>query len=219
MTTSDVLEAVARRVVAAQPGHPVRVGVDGDCGSGKTTFARALAAAVSALGRPAIELDSDGFHHVRAVRRRRTDDPARGYYDDAYDLDALRRLVLEPLGPGGSLRYATHVHDLETDEVDPRFAVAKPDAVLVCGVTFLQRGALREAWDEVVWLDVPPEVAAERGVARDAAALGGADAARAAYRARYAAACRIYRAEEAPRDRASIVVDNTDPAAPVLLRV
>ncbi|GAA2753138.1 uridine kinase [Amnibacterium kyonggiense] len=218
MERDAVLERIAERLLGRRLDHPLRVGVDGVCGAGKTTFAHALAEAVRDAGGTAIEVDSDGFHHVRARRYRQGRDSARGYYEDAYDLDGLRDLVLRPLGPGGDRRYAEHLHDLETDEVAPRFAVAAPDAVVVLGCTFLQRGTLREDWDEVVWLEVPEGVATARGVARDAAALGGESAAEAAYASRYAAARRMYVEEEAPRDRASIVVDDTDPAAPLLIR-
>ena len=60
----DVVRVVARHVARLDLGHPVRVGVDGVCGAGKTTFARELVAAIDALGRPAVHLDSDGFHHM-----------------------------------------------------------------------------------------------------------------------------------------------------------
>lgn len=218
MGRAEVVARVAGRIAARDVGHPLRVGVDGVCGAGKTTFAHDLAVALAGSGRPVIELDSDGFHHVRARRHRRSEDPARGYSEDAYDLDALRDLVLRPLGSAGPFRYAEHVHDLVTDEVAPRFAVAAPDAVVLFACTFIQRGALRDDWDEVIWLDVPEEVATARGVARDAEALGGVRAAEAAYATRYAAACWIYLAEERPSARASIVIDHTDPAQPLLVR-
>ncbi|WP_375390292.1 uridine kinase [uncultured Amnibacterium sp.] len=219
MTERDeVLGEVAARLVAAAPGHPLRVAIDGICGAGKTTFAVDLADRLRRLGRPVIHVDSDGFHAVRAIRYRQGRDSARGYYEDAYDLDAVRALVLAPLGPGGSHRYAEHVHDLETDEVAPRFATAPADAIVLFAATFVQRVALRDCWDEVIWLEVPPAVAEERGVARDAAALGGETAAREAHAMRYSAACAIYVAEEQPGERASIVVEHTDPARPTITR-
>ena len=70
----------------------------------------------------------------------------------------------------------------------------------------------------VVYLHAAERAAVPRGVARDAVALGGVDAARDAYEARNMAACRIYLHERRPRDRATIVVDNTDPVRPVLER-
>lgn len=218
MRRDEVLHQLADHLRSRRGAHPLRVGIDGVCGSGKTTFARDLAATFIDSGTTAIEVDSDGFHHVRAIRYRQGRGSARGYYEDAYDLDSLRELVLRPLGPGGSGRYAEHVHDLTTDEVAPRFAVAPPDAVVLFAATFIQRGGLRDDWDEVIWLDAPDETATARGVARDAEAMGGAAAAAAAYACRYMAACGIYRDEEAPQDRASIVVDHTDPAAPGITR-
>jgi uridine kinase len=84
--------------------------------------------------------------------------------------------------------------------------------------TFIQRGRLRDLWDEVIYLDVPQEAAIARGVARDAGALGGPAAARAACEARYMAACRLYVSQQDPSGRASILIDNADPGAPVIQR-
>ncbi|WP_230206445.1 nucleoside/nucleotide kinase family protein [Microbacterium gorillae] len=216
MEPTELTERVASALSGRDPGHPLRVGIDGVCGAGKSTFARVLADVLTRGPRPVIRIDSDGFHNVRAVRYRQGRESAGGYYEDAYDFDSLRRLTLEPLGPGGSGRYAHHVHDLHTDEVDPRWADAAPDAIVIFDATFLQRDDLRELWDEVIYLDVAREQAVKRGVKRDSVLLGGAEAARAAYEVRYMAACDIYRAEQAPRERATIVVDNTDVARPVL---
>lgn len=83
------------------------------------------------------------------------------------------------------------------------------DPVVVFAATFVQRGALRGLWDEVVWVDTDEPTATARGIARDAGAMGGEEAAAAAYDARYQAACRIYVAEERPRERASVILDPT----------
>lgn len=215
-----VLTEIARRLVSKYPGHPLRVGIDGICGVGKSTFARDLQAAVNRLGRPAILVDSDGFHHVRERRYRQGRNSARGYYEDAYDFDALAEHVLRPLGPGGNRRYALRVHDLVSDAViSDEFGDAPEDAVVIFDATFIQRGALRSLWDEVVHLHSDEAAATARGVRRDAAALGGPEAARSAYESRYLAACRIYLAEEDPAARATILVDHTDPSSPAMLTV
>ncbi|QBX54937.1 uridine kinase [Nocardioides seonyuensis] len=217
---TNLVRVVAEALVREQTGAPLRVGVDGICGAGKSTFTRALVKEVESSGRPAIHVDSDGFHHVRDRRRRNTVDQARGYYEDAYDFDALAELVLRPLGPGGSRRYARRVHDLVTDAViTDDTATAPPDAVVLFDATFLQQPRLEGLWDLVIYLHSDEEAAVERGVDRDADALGGRESARAAYDARYMAACRIYLAERQPRERASMVVDNSDPRAPVMVRL
>jgi uridine kinase len=214
-----VLAHLAARFAGARPGHPLRVGIDGVCGSGKSTFAGDLTGVLTARGVPAVHLDSDGFHHVRAVRYRQGRDSARGYYEDAYDFAALADRVLRPLGPGGSLTYATKVHDMATDETfADAVARAEPAAVVVFDCTFLQRGALRELWDEVVYLDVDREVATRRGVERDADRMGGRGVAQAAFERRYMAACDLYVREERPAERASVVIGHDDPIRPVLVR-
>lgn len=212
-----VLGVIADRLGELRPGHPVRVGIDGLCGSGKSTFARELVGLLRERGHDAVHLESDGFHHLRAVRYRQGRDSARGYYEDAYDFEALADSVLRPLGPGGDRRYAVQVHDLATDAVLDRRAEAGPETIVVFDCTFLQRGPLRELWDEVIWLETDRAVALARGVARDEAAMGGRDAAIAAYESRYLAACDLYVAEETPRDRASLVVEHDDPAYPRLV--
>ena len=165
-----------------------------------------------------VRLDSDGFHHVRAIRYRQGSDSARGYLEDAYDFDSVRDLALLPLGTSGPHRYASRVHDLATDEVVREWAMAPVDSVVLLDATFLQRDDLRDHWDEVIYLDATMERAQARGTARDAAALGGLERAVTAYEARYMAACKIYVAEQNPRERASIVIDYDDPRNPRLVR-
>lgn len=166
-----------------------------------------------------IDLASDGFHHVRARRHRNTTDPARGYYDDAYDFDSVALQVLHRLGADGTLRYATSVHDLATDAViTDAEERADPGAILLLAATFIQGPALQGLWDEVIYLDASQDVALGRGVARDSEALGGTEAALRAYHGRYHAAWRIYVDEVSPHQRASRVIDHTDPAHPRLVR-
>lgn len=219
-TRAAVLDIVATHLLAQTPGHPLRVGIDGICGAGKSTFARELAAGLEESGRAVVWVDSDGFHHVRERRYRQGRESARGYYEDAYDFDALAEKVLRPLGPGGSRVYALRVHELASDRVvSDDFACAPTDAIVLFDATFLQRGALRDLWDVVIYLHSDEQPALRRGIARDSAGLGGGAAARRAYDARYMAACRIYLEEQKPLDRASIVIAHTDPAKPRIERL
>lgn len=219
MTRDDLLAVLADRLAGWRPGHPLRVGVDGVCGVGKSRFARDLVAAVEHAGRRAVLLDSDGFHHVRDVRRR-GDDPARGYYENAYDFDRLVTDVLRPLGPGGGRVYATRIHDLAGDRpIDDAWELAHEDDVVVFDCTFLQRGGLRDHWDLVVFLEADPATARARGIRRDRDALGGEAAAASAYDGRYLAACLLYLDEEDPAARADVVVGHDDPSSPELRRL
>jgi uridine kinase len=198
-------------------GHPTRVAVDGITASGKTTFARELATAVEALGRPAIHLTMDGYHHPRQHRYRQGRQSAVGYYEDAYDFEAFLNNVLIPLGPGGDHRYRERIIDLAADEaVDELRKQAPITAVLIVDGSFLQRPEIASHWDHRIFINTSFEVALDRGIAREAPLLGGVDIARTAYEDRYHAAARLYIDSVHPAERATIVVDNDDPDNPRL---
>ncbi|GGU58015.1 uridine kinase [Lentzea flava] len=210
-----VLGRIADHLVAQVSGHTLRVAVDGITAAGKTTLARELTAAVSARGRVAAHLSMDGFHNPRAVRHRQGRDSADGYYADAYDFASFRRLVLDPLGPGGSGKYRERIIDLASDTPIDEPPVEAPEVLVVDG-SFLQRDLV---WDEVVFVDTPFEVARERGTRRDTELLGGLEQARRAFDLRYHAASRRYLDEVDPAARATVVLGNEDVANPVLRRI
>lgn len=153
----------------------------------------------------------DGFHHRRAHRYRQGRASALGYYRDAYDFDALRTHVLIPLGPNGSNAIRRRIIDLVTDEpVDDSLESVPADAIVVVDGTFLHRPPLPDYWDYTVFVGTPMELARARGVARDADALGGTEAAGRAFDQRYHAACRNYLDEVDPRERATRVLPGID---------
>lgn len=211
----NAVSMLAGRIEAVRAPHPVRVAVDGRTASGKTTLADEVAAELRARGRAVVRTSVDGFHRPRAERYRRGRLSAEGYLDDARDWAAIRRLLLDPLGPGGDLLYRTASFDLDRDEpVEQEARRAASDAVLIVDGTFLQRPELADAWDLVVFVDASEAVATRRGVARDAAGLGGEERAREAHEERYQAAFAIYEARVGPKERAHVVVGNDDADAP-----
>lgn len=208
----DPIEVACDRIAELDPGHPARVAVDGITAVGKTTFADALATALRQRGRSVVRVSMDGFHYPRTVRYRQGRTSAAGYYEDAYDLASVRRVLLDPLGPQGDRRYRSAVIDLATDTpIDGPVLTANPDDVLVVDGSFLQKPILRDAWDLVVYLHAGFAAAEERGVARDADLLGSTEAARLAFRSRYHAAQRRYLAECTPARGADLCIDAEDP--------
>jgi uridine kinase len=136
----DVIGHVARRIPVRRGGACLRVAVDGPDGSGKTTFADELAAAVRTLGRPVVRVSLDDFHNVRAVRYRQGRESPEGFWRDSYDYQRFRGDVLDPFAPGGVRRYRLAAHDLATDTVlDPPPRTALPGSVLVVDGLFLRR--------------------------------------------------------------------------------
>jgi uridine kinase len=192
----------------------VRIGVDGVDGAGKSTFARELADALRHLGRPVVELSVDDWHRPRAQRYARGPRSPEGFWLDSFDYERLVAECLGPLGPGGTRRYLAAGHDLDTDELLFDDPVAAPEgaAVVVDGL-FLHRAELEGAFDFTVFVDVPFEVSAGRMAVRDGSPP---DPAHPDLR-RYVEAQRTYFAERSPRERADLVVDNTELDAPYLV--
>lgn len=214
-TREAVLERLAASIVALHLDHPTRVAIDGVDGSGKTTLADELVERVQRAGREVIRASVDGFHNPRALRYTRGPDSPEGYFLDSFDYAALKRELLEPLGPAGSRSFRTAVFDYRIDravESPPR--IARRDAVLLFDGVFCSRRELEGSWDLTIWLDVPFEVTVERAIARDSRNGGNAAATRLKYERRYVPGQRLYLAQCRPRERAAIVVDNTAFARP-----
>jgi uridine kinase len=193
----------------------VLVGIDGVDGSGKTTFADELAAALDAHGDRCIRISLDDFHAPRAVRHRRGRDSPDGFWLDSYDYAAFRERVIVPLGAGGDGRYRSASHDLESDRLidPPELAASEPSVVVVDGL-FLQRAELRGVWDAVVFLDVEFAESVGRMARRD----GSDPHPAAASNRRYVEGQQIYFRECDPQGNADILVDHNEIARPRIMR-
>jgi uridine kinase len=189
--------------------------VDGVDGSGKTTFADELAAVVAATGRftEVVRASVDGFHHPRAHRHAlgRTGET---FWSRSFDYPALVRELVEPWRGGPGSTYRTAVRDVDTDRaLDVPPAVVPEGGLLLVDGIFTQRDELRDHWDLAVFLDVPFEVSVSRMAGRD----GSVDDPTHPDQARYVEGQRRYFRACNPRDRADVVVDNSDLALPRIL--
>ncbi|MFI6447653.1 hypothetical protein [Kitasatospora sp. NPDC050543] len=148
---SAELTALAAELAALPPScGPVRlIAVDGHAGSGKTTFATALAAALG--GAPVVHLDDLATH-----------EELFGW------VGRLRAQVLEPLAAG---RDAEHrVYDWTLREFATVRRVPAAPVVLVEGVGAGRR-ELRPWLAGLIWMELGPEESRRRGERRDGPAL------------------------------------------------
>jgi uridine kinase len=205
-----VLERLAAAIAAVRLDHATRVAIDGVDGAGKTTLADELVEPLTRAGRDVIRASVDGFHNPRAARYVRGPDSPEGYFLDSFDYAALKRELLEPLGPNGSGLFRSAVFDYRSDRaVDAPPRAARRDAILLFDGVFLARPELDGGWDMTIWLDVPFEVTVERAIARDSRNGGDAAVTRDKYERRYVPGQRLYMTMCRPRERADIIVDNT----------
>jgi uridine kinase len=138
-------QQLARGVVALR--RPAVIAVDGVDGSGKTTFASRLAAAIEGAGRPAVIVHEDDFLAPREVRYRLGRESPEGYFGDSYDLAALIGHVLDPLRPGGDRRVRRRMFDHRTDSpvdapVDAPVEEVPVNTVVIVEGMFLHRDEL-----------------------------------------------------------------------------
>ena len=202
---SDLVDGLVAVLEHRRSGRRLLVAVDGPDAAGKTTLARALTGRID----DAVCVSIDGWHQPRALRR--------DYYRDSFDLASLVTDCLQPFAAGAArIRTACfdHVADAPVDErVD-----GPAKAVLVVEGVFLLRPELRPWWDVTVHLHVPEPVTMARAVARDVPLLGSELEVRRRYEERYLPAQAHYRAVADPHSYADVLVDNSDPAQPRVLR-
>ena len=166
----------------------VAIAIDGPDAAGKTTLADRLAAVLPVQAR---RLSADDFLRPREHRYHRGELSPEGYYRDLFDLAAL-------------------IEGCRSDD-------GRPETLVVDGV-FLLRPELRHLWTLSVYLAVPEDVTLQRAVVRDVAFLGSSAEVERRYRERYLPGQVLYRSEADPERHADVVVDNTDFAAPRVLR-
>lgn len=214
---ATVLRMVADRISAIDTGR-VRVAIDGRTAAGKTSFGHEVAKVLCEDGRDVFRASLDDFKRPWAERHLYDRFTGEGYYRNAYDNEAVRRLLLEPAAPDGDGVVALCSIDPITQIRHDGTTVQMPaDGVLIVDGLFTLRPELAAFWECRVWIDVQSELSVDRGVARDAHRDGLEEAAM-LHRDRYGKALTLYLAEADPMAQAQVVIDNTDFANPVVLQ-
>lgn len=204
---SALVTEIAERVLACGDGR-LRVGIDGLTAAGKTSFGHELAQRISAWGRPVLRATLDDFKRPWRDRHRYDRESGAGYYRNAYDYDAVARLLLRPVAPEGSGACVLCSIDPLTQR-DHREVVnqAAADAVLIVDGVFAFRPEINDYWDYRIWLDVDEQTTVHRGTHRDQT-WAGAEA-EAIHRERYLVAMQLYLAEVSPLRLVDVIIDNT----------
>lgn len=144
-------EAVAESVDVARRlgGRTGWIGIDGRAGSGKTTLAEDIVAAVPG----AVAVHVDDF---------------AGPLVPEWDWPRFRTQVVEPLLAGRPARYQRW--EWNRDEPAEWHDVAAGAVLVVEGVS-CTRAELAAPWDLQIWVDAPREVRVRRAVERDGAQM------------------------------------------------
>jgi hypothetical protein len=135
----------------------VRLGVEGPVSADAEALADAVAEELERRAVPVARARGREFLRARSLRLERGAADPDTYFDGWYDLAALRREVLDPLGPDGSRRWLPGLRDPDADRPLRRPRVeAAPGTVAVVDAPFLARWEVADAVDVLVHLDVSP---------------------------------------------------------------
>jgi hypothetical protein len=130
ITPVRLAEELADRI-GALPGRP-RIGFDGAASARPGALADALIDPLRVRGRAAFRVDLGDFLRPASVRLELGRTNPDSFYERWFDLPALSREVLRPLGPGGSGRIVTTFWNPATDRSTRPSPVDVPDnAVLL----------------------------------------------------------------------------------------
>lgn len=189
-------DALADEFLANYDKGRTFLAVDGLDGAGQSAFADALAERLGRGGHAVFRASIDRFHRPRAERYARGEDSAEGYYSDSFDYELFRRVLSEPFRLAGSTGFVTGAFDVERDlPLELEWQTGPQDATLVVDGVFLNRPELRGLWNYSIWLESPSATLPRR--------------------AREAGGQKLYLAEANPRERASAIVDYSNPDLPV----
>jgi uridine kinase len=215
VTSAARVTALERIVeVIRSPGGGSRIAVDGPDAAGKTTIADELASILERRGSTVVRASIDGFHRQRSQRHAAGALSPHGYMEDSFDVAALRRDVLDPLGPGGSRRIVRARYDWRDEAaVVATSELVPPGAVLLLDGVFLHRPELAHCWEASIFVFARADVVLDRARKRDADALGGVAEVERRYRARYMPGQALYFERDRPHERADVAVENSDPGA------
>jgi uridine kinase len=220
LTRDDLLNRLVAEIVARKKTEkPLRVGIDGRSAAGKSILADALGSAVGGTGLNVLRPSIDGFHHSRERRYQKGEFSAAGYYEDAYDYQAVIEYLLEPLsGDAFPVLCRQVAHNWRTDmlETAPPISIEANSVLLFDGL-FLFRRKLNTYWDFRILLDIDYTTSLSRALERDTGALGESDLVRKKYEVRYEPAWLMYVNQEHPESKADIIVDNRDFMNPRIL--
>lgn len=206
LTPSGLAGLVVERALELRPragDHGVRLGIDGCLPDDGSALADDVTARLAALGLATARVRQGDFLLPRSLRLELGADDPDAVWERWYDDNALRREVLDPLGPGGVMTWLPTLRDPVTDRATRAPArPAAPGTVAVVDGRFLLRHELAAAFDLVVHLQT--SAATQHRRLTDAA--------------RVVPSWQRYLDEADPVGRADLVVRHDHPHRPALLR-
>ena len=217
---ADLIEEIAQIINNIDVPHPIRVGIDGAGNAGKTTLANELVEPLEKLGRNVIRSTIDGFHNPPEIRRKKGKYSPIGYLQDSYNYFALKKYLLDPLGPNGSLNYKLSVYDFKISKpTNVPFRKAMNNSILLFDGIFLFNEHLFSYWDYKLYIDTSFSNTMKRALVRDKDLFGGTENVIKLYKKRYIPGQEMYLSMRNPIGNSDIVLNNNDYRNPIVTKI
>ena len=219
-TRKELIDELAEVINRIDLPHPVRVGIDGAGNAGKTTLADELVEPLEKLGRTVIRATIDGFHNSPDVRRRQGRYSPQGYLEDSYNYNALKRYLLDPLGPNGDLKYRESVYNFKINKpTNVTIRTATQNSILIFEGIFLFNQHLFTYWDYKLYIYASFENTLQRALIRDNDLFGGEENVIKLYKKRYIPGQEMYLTKHNPVGASDIVLNNNDYLNPTVMKI
>jgi uridine kinase len=190
----DFFDALAAEVLHNYGRGRAIIAVDGLPDAGTTAFADALAEGLQRADHDVFRASMRDFHRPRAERTAGGNSAAE-FYRTAFDYSRFRRVLIEPFRMGGSTGFVTRDFDVERDvQIEPKWQSGPADAILIVDGLFVNRPELSGLWNYSIWLEVPVPLQATDVETN--------------------AVVSVYRSDTDPTEKATALIDNSDPENP-----
>lgn len=127
MTPEALVEELAERIASVPTAPWTRVAIDGAPHAGSADLADALIEPLRLRGRHAIRIRMADYLRSASLRLEHGRHDPDSYYSDWFDLNGLRREVLEPLSEHGSGEVLPALWDAEADRSPRKDRVRLPE--------------------------------------------------------------------------------------------
>lgn len=204
------LEEISNTILNIDINHPLRVGINGIDGSGKTTFAAALADELrTKTQRQVVTFSIDGFHNPRSIRYQKGRDSAEGFYKDSFQFETFQSVLKTLKTPNGTA-IPLRVFDVRTDQAaNEALTNVTADAIVLIEGILIFVPLLAPHFDFKIYLDVPFDVALQRMLKRDADLFETEEEEIKLFESRYKPGQQLYMNEVDPKKISDVVIPHS----------
>jgi uridine kinase len=215
MNQNELLDYIAKKIIVLKSYRPVLIGIDGVDGAGKSYFATRLLRHLEELTDRLILLSStDCFHNPRHLRYNENKLLHESYYEDSFNYTAIKEKLLDPLRLSCKRDVYLRLFDHKSDSyIEPSAKAFDESTILLFEGIFNHRPELCDYWDLSIFLDCNFNETFRRMNKRDGCNINPEDATN----ERYYKGQLLYLEKVNPKEKATIVINNSNYKNPVLI--